>query len=93
MYQLLNLKPAPHLTSSGCSHSDRYEPGMKPVLIWNAAIWTGLQNGLDVVRGDILLEQGLIKAIGNIDTLVNKGDIAEVDTKGKWDVAIDQMLH
>ncbi|KAF9239773.1 hypothetical protein BU15DRAFT_74314 [Melanogaster broomeanus] len=48
----LNLKPAPHLTSSGRSHSDRYEPGTKPVLIRNASIWTGLKNGMDV--GDVV---------------------------------------
>ncbi|KAF9233435.1 hypothetical protein BU15DRAFT_53885 [Melanogaster broomeanus] len=80
----LNLKPAPYLTSSGRSHSDRYEPGTEPVLIRNASIWTGLQNGLDVVHGDILLEQGLIKAVGNLDALVNKGDVVEVDAKGAW---------
>ncbi|KIJ61513.1 hypothetical protein HYDPIDRAFT_31124 [Hydnomerulius pinastri MD-312] len=80
----LNLKPAPPVSFSSRLQSDRYEPGTKPVLIRNASIWTGLDGGKDVVRGDILLEQGLTKAVGNVDSLVNYADVAEIDAKGAW---------
>ncbi|KAF9225904.1 carbohydrate esterase family 9 protein [Gyrodon lividus] len=86
--QSLNLKPltAPAPSFGSRSQSDRYEHGTKSVLIRNTSIWTGLQDGMDVVHGDILLEQGLIKAVGDVDSLVtlNKADVTEIDAKGAW---------
>lgn len=46
--------------------SERFEPGTKPVFIQNATIWTGVKQGngrVKVVRGDLLLEGGLIHGV------------------------------
>ncbi|KIJ15978.1 hypothetical protein PAXINDRAFT_99322 [Paxillus involutus ATCC 200175] len=85
----LNLKPlaVPAAGFSSRSQSDRYEPGTKSVLIRNASIWTGLQDGTDVVHGDILLEQGIITAVGDLSWLVNlpvNKDVTGIDAKGAW---------
>ncbi|KAF9268942.1 carbohydrate esterase family 9 protein [Marasmius fiardii PR-910] len=48
------------------SESDRFVRGTKPTLIKNANIWTGEENGTLVVFGDILLDKGLVKALGNV---------------------------
>jgi hypothetical protein len=82
----LNLKPlaVPAAGFSSRSQSDRYEPGTKSVLIRNASIWTGLQDGTDVVHGDILLEQGIITAVGDLSWLVNlpvNKDVTGIDAK------------
>lgn len=48
------------------TESDRFVSNTPPVLITNATIWTGEYNGTEVIRGDILLDNGLIRAIGDI---------------------------
>jgi len=77
----LSLKPAPPAEFSSRTQSDRYEPGTKSVLIRNASIWTGLDNGEDVVHGDILLENGLIKSVGDPGPLFNKDDVTEINAE------------
>lgn len=77
----LSVKPAPPPGFSSRTQSDRYEPGTSSVLIRNASIWTGLNNGEDVVHGDILLENGLIKSIGDANALLNKDDVIEIDAE------------
>ncbi|KAM5544023.1 hypothetical protein V8D89_002640, partial [Ganoderma adspersum] len=59
--------------------------GTKPTLIKNATIWTGGDNGLEVLHGDILLDRGLIKQIGQIDPgSFAQGSVYTVDANGKW---------
>ena len=66
--------------------SDRFAPGTKPTLIKNARIWTGLHNGTHVVDGDILLDRGLIAAVGHLSRaeLEAYSELEVVDAKGAW---------
>ncbi|KAF5378365.1 hypothetical protein D9615_008768 [Tricholomella constricta] len=70
--------------------SDRYVNGTAPTLIQNAHIWTGTNNGTEIIYGDILLDNGLIVALGHIprDLLVKVKatykTIETVDARGKW---------
>lgn len=74
------------------SGSDRWVLGTPPTLLKNAKIWTGARNGTEVVFGDILLDRGLIVAVGYIPpnlletTRVKNGgtDIRIMDVGGKW---------
>lgn len=53
-------------SADGRHVSDRFEPGTKAVFIQNATIWTGVKgnNGhVKVVRGDLLLDGGVIHGI------------------------------
>ncbi|KJA17908.1 hypothetical protein HYPSUDRAFT_205764 [Hypholoma sublateritium FD-334 SS-4] len=59
--------PAGYATSSRLQDgSDRWVPGTPPTLLRNAKIWTGARNGTEIVYGDILLDKGLIIAVGYI---------------------------
>ncbi|CAE6507923.1 unnamed protein product [Rhizoctonia solani] len=62
----LNLKPGPPKNFWSRTESERWEPGTPPTLIQNATIWTGGDNGDEVLLGDILLDKGIIKAVGRI---------------------------
>ena len=46
--------------------SDRFEPGTNATLIRNCVIFTGKDNGTEVIHGDILLDKGIIKGLGKI---------------------------
>ena len=52
----------------------------------NATVWTGSVSGLEVFKGDILLDNGLVKRVGTIDpsAIVGYTDIVRVDAGGKW---------
>ena len=69
--------------------SDRYEQGStRIVLIRNARVWTGGAKGSEVVRGDVLLEGGIIKSVGRAVTdeelrgLQSREDVEIVDANG-----------
>ncbi|KAF9450409.1 composite domain of metallo-dependent hydrolase [Macrolepiota fuliginosa MF-IS2] len=66
--------------------SDRFESGTPPTLIKNATIWTGRVSGYEVVKGDILLDKGIILAIGDIEQayLNNFSELNTVDAGGAW---------
>ena len=80
----LQLKPGPPADFYSRAQSDRYQPGTGPVLIQNAKIWTGEVGGSEVLRGDVLLDKGIIKTIGHVsnDILGKYADIAIMDVKG-----------
>jgi hypothetical protein len=63
--------------------SDRFVPGTKPTLIKNAKIWTGQDNGMHVIQGDILLDQGMITEVGRVSPKKHK-DISVLDAHGAW---------
>jgi hypothetical protein len=66
--------------------SDRYDLGTGATLIKNATIWTGNQNGIEIVRGDILLDKGIVKAIGEIppSALSQITSLTTVLANGAW---------
>ncbi|KAJ2918066.1 hypothetical protein MD484_g2411, partial [Candolleomyces efflorescens] len=82
----LHLLPGPPSNFHERTASDRFEPGTKPVLVKNATIWTGGADGLEVVKGSVLLADGLIKAVGEVDnTLLKKyNDVTVIDAQGAW---------
>jgi hypothetical protein len=70
--------------------SDRYEEGTQATLIRNATIWTGGRDGTEVVFGDVLLDKGIIKAVGYIpkalvhDAAKLSGPLNTIDANGAW---------
>lgn len=82
----LHAVPTPPPDARRRASSDRYEKGTKPYLIRNATIWTGRVNGLEILNGDVLLDKGLIKAVGKTDRakLESLEDIVVYDAHGAW---------
>ncbi|KAK0458000.1 carbohydrate esterase family 9 protein [Desarmillaria tabescens] len=58
------------------AESDRY----------NATIWTGRVSGFEVVRGDLLMDKGLVKKVGDIDAEMDVfgGELDVQDVGGAW---------
>ncbi|KAM5537547.1 hypothetical protein V8D89_008760 [Ganoderma adspersum] len=82
---LLDTKPGPPPDFHARTQNDRFVAGTKPTLIKNATIWTGGDNGFEVLHGDILLDRGLIKQIGQIDPgSFARGSVYTVNANGKW---------
>ncbi|EKM59751.1 uncharacterized protein PHACADRAFT_181721 [Phanerochaete carnosa HHB-10118-sp] len=82
----LKATPKPPHDFHTRAQSDRFEPGTRPTLIKNARVWTGARNGTETVKGDVLLEGGVVKGIGYIpQTLLNNlKDPATVEANGAW---------
>lgn len=82
----LSLTPGPSADFHRRKESDRFVPGTKPYLLKNAKIWTGAENGTEVIRADILLDKGIIKSIGHVghSQLTGYTDVVTVDLKGAW---------
>lgn len=76
------------------TESDRFVPGTRPVLLRNGMIWTGARNGTEVVYGDVLLDKGLVVAVGYIppsllDSVVSQSsatatELRVEDLGGAW---------
>lgn len=62
----LKAPPSPSPAFYSRDISDRYEPGTNATWIKNGMIFTGEQNGTVIVKGDLLLDKGIVKAIGRI---------------------------
>lgn len=82
----LHTKPGPPPDFNLREHSDRFVPGTRATLLKNASIWTGRAKGLEIIEGDLLLDQGLIKAIGMIapKVLEEYTDLVTFDLHGAW---------
>jgi hypothetical protein len=79
----LKAKPGPPYNFMERSESDRFEEGTPATIIRNAAIWTGEKNGTEIIHGDLLLDKGIIQAIGEVQrTPVNEARI--IDARGAW---------
>ncbi|KAH7339931.1 hypothetical protein B0J17DRAFT_570590 [Rhizoctonia solani] len=83
----LKLKPGPSESFWSRTESERWEPGTPPTLIQNATIWTGGDHGDEILIGDILLDKGIIKAVGRVpppllDAVGNKLVVKNVH--GAW---------
>ncbi|TFK44767.1 carbohydrate esterase family 9 protein [Crucibulum laeve] len=84
--KLLDLAPGPPSNFHGRTESDRFEAGTPPTLFKNATIWTGRVDGHEIVKGDLLLDGGIIKAVGDVKegTLQAYSNLVTVDAKGAW---------
>lgn len=83
----LQQEPGPSPDFWKRSRSDRFERGTRPVLIKGGRIWTGRENGTQVIYGDILMEKGVIQNVGRLgwlDLTAFGGDLQVVDAKGAW---------
>ncbi|KZV63157.1 carbohydrate esterase family 9 protein [Peniophora sp. CONT] len=88
----LSLSPGPSPSFHGRSSSDRFVPGTPAVLVRNGKIWTGLNNGTEIIEGDVLLEDGIIKGVGHLgglkdgefEALRAAGKIEVTDANGAW---------
>lgn len=80
----LQATPGPAADFHTRTESDRFERGTTPVLVRNARIWTGRVQGLEVFDGDILLDGGLIKAVGRVneELLGELEELTVVDAQG-----------
>jgi len=81
--QQLNVKPAPSPDFHNREYSDRSQEGTYPVLLKNATIWTGRVNGYEVVKGDLLLDKGIIQSVGHVAAETIEG-IQVVDVKVRY---------
>jgi hypothetical protein len=85
--RLLDVKPGPPHDFHRRLQSDRFVLGTPPTLIKNASIWTARVSGLEVIVGDLLLDKGLVKSVGNIDQRVLDayGDnLVTTNVQGAW---------
>lgn len=84
--RVLNMKPGPPPDFNLRKSSDRYVKGTRATLLRNATIWTGNVDGLEVVTGDLLLDRGLIKAVGHIGPKLLEAykHAVVVDLDGAW---------
>lgn len=82
----LHLTPGPPDDFYSRTQSDRFVEGTKPTLILNASIWTGAEEGNEIVHGDILIDKGLIQKVGSVDQslLSRYPDVVTVDAAGNW---------
>ncbi len=83
----LTALPGPPPGFANRSESDRYEPGTPATLIQNATIWTGGDNGNQViVGGEIFIDKGIIKAVGkNLDHQLSLGDdVLRINAELAW---------
>lgn len=79
----LRIRSGPPLNFAGRSVSDRFEEGTPATLIRNATIWTGQKNGTEIIYGDLLLDKGIVKAIGQVPR-TPLHDVRTVDADGAW---------
>ena len=82
----LKLEPGPAPDFHERKESDRFVDGTKATLIKNATIWTGRINGFEIIKGDILLDKGTIKAVGHVPSSLLDGldDYMTIDAQGSW---------
>ncbi|KZP34599.1 composite domain of metallo-dependent hydrolase [Athelia psychrophila] len=82
----LHAKPGPPPDFNTRKTSDRFVRGTRATLLRNATIWTGNADGLEIITGDVLLDKGLIKAVGKIGhgLLDAYGGAVVVDLHGAW---------
>jgi len=75
----------PPLDFSSRTESDRHVAGSRATLIVGAKIWTGAEDGHDIVHGDLLLESGMIKAVGRVPESLLRGlKYDTIQAHGSW---------
>lgn len=80
----LNTKPAPPPHFYSRVQSDRFQLDTPPIHIRNATIWTGHMQGLEAIKGDIFLNEGIIRSVGHIPAqlLLTHKNITTIDANG-----------
>ena len=83
---MLKMMPGPPDDFSDREESDRWEHGTNATLIRNATVWTGARNGEEVIRGDVLFDRGVVKAVGHVpENLLRKvGRLTVVEAHEAW---------
>ena len=83
--------PPESFSTTTRTENDRFVPGTPPVLLTNATIWTGTGDGTEIVYGDVLLDRGLVMAVGYIppsllDSVMQSSstEIRVEDLRGAW---------
>jgi hypothetical protein len=75
------------------TESDRFVLGTKATLLHNARIWTGENNGTEILHGDVFIDKGIIQGVGivnlsalrfDLDSMVARGELNVVDVHGAW---------
>lgn len=84
--QALSILPRPPSHFDQRIKSERFETATPPTLFRNASIWTGRISGHEVIVGDILLDKGIIKEVGQIKrgVLDAYDDLVVIDAAGAW---------
>lgn len=85
--EYIRSRPGPPADFHARRVNDRFEQGTKPVLIRNATIWTGGKGGEEIVEGDVLMDGGVIRKVGDVtfDLIEDlKGNLQEIDAQGAW---------
>ena len=82
----LKATPGPTADFFSRDGSDRYESGTNATLIRNCVIFTGKDNGTQVIRGDLFLDKGVIKGLGDISAQViaSVPNLTIVNADGAW---------
>lgn len=84
--QMLHAKPGPLPDFHKRTQSDRFVKGTRATLIRNASIWTGNEEQYEIHKGDILLDNGIIKFVGHAsqDMFSKFKDLVTLDAGGSW---------
>lgn len=82
----LHLTPGPPDDFYARTQSDRFVEGTPATLVRNASIWTGLDEGNEIVSGDILIDKGIIQKVGSVDQKIldSYPNVVVVDAAGSW---------
>jgi hypothetical protein len=66
--------------------SERYEYGHNATLIRDATIFTGKDEGREIIRGDVLLDKGVVRGVGRIParTIDEAENLTIVEAHGAW---------
>ena len=79
----LKARPGPPSNFLERKASDRFEEGTVATIIRNATIWTGEKNGTEIIFGDLLLDKGIVQAVGQVPrTPIHEGHT--IDARGAW---------
>lgn len=76
--------PGPSKEFDSRTKSDRFVEGTKDVVVRNATIWTGNDDGREIVKGDVWLSGGIIKAVGYLDDIEPLKYAEVVHANGAW---------
>ncbi|KAI0251330.1 hypothetical protein BJV78DRAFT_1282605 [Lactifluus subvellereus] len=79
----LKARPGPPSNFLERDVSDRFEEGTPATIIRNATIWTGGKNGTEIIYGDLLLDKGIVKTIGEVPR-APVDNVRTIDARGAW---------